>query len=220
MIYLCPDIYSFELQEALDSVSPERREKALRYRQERDQRLCLAAYRLLQDALNSEYGIKGVKPEFIYNDKGKPLLQDYPSIHFSLSHCHDAAALAIDDRPVGIDIENYDHYSEEVARAVMNDEEMSDILSSPRPAVAFTHLWTMKESLFKLTGDDHGGDIAHMLDDTSAYEFSTFDYPDYLLTTCQHKPGKGATMVKKVIAAIKNCRLCDFSDQKLANYVI
>lgn len=210
MIYLCPDIYSFELQEALDSVSPERREKALRYRQERDQRLCLAAYRLLQDALNSEYGIKGVKPEFIYNDKGKPLLKDHPDIHFSLSHCHDAAALAIDDRPVGIDIENYDQYSEEVARTVMSDEEMRDILSSPRPAVAFTRLWTMKESLFKLTGDDHGGDIAHMLEDTSAYEFSTFDYPDYLLTTCQHKLTKGATMVKKVIEAIKNCRLCDF----------
>lgn len=212
MIYLCPDIYSFELQEALDSVSPERREKALRYRQERDKRLCLAAYRLLQDALHSEYGFKGVKPEFIYNNKGKPLLKDHHDIHFSLSHCHDVAALAIDDRPVGIDIENYDHYSEEVARTVMSDEEMRDILSSPRPAVTFTRLWTMKESLFKLTGDDHGGDIAHMLEDTSAYEFSTFDYPGYLLTTCQHKPGQRATMVKKVIETTKNCRLCDFSD--------
>ena len=117
-----------------------------------------------------------------------------------------AAALAIDDRPVGIDIENYDHYSEDVARTVMSDEEMRDILSSPRPAVAFTRLWTMKESLFKLTGDDHGGDIAHMLEDTSAFEFTTFDYPDYLLTTCQHKPGAGATIVKKVIEVIENCR--------------
>ena len=199
MIYICPDIYSFELQEALDSVSPERREKALHYRQERDQRLSLAAYRLLQDALNSEFGIKGAQPEFIYDDKGKPLLKDHPDIHFSLSHCHDAAALAIDDRPVGIDIENYDQYSEDIARTVMSDEEMRDILSAPRPTVAFTRLWTMKESLYKLTGNDHSGDIAHMLDDTSAYEFTTFDYPDFLLTACQHKPGKGATMVKKVI---------------------
>ena len=206
MIYLCPDIYSFDLQMALDNVSPERREKALRYRQERDQRLSLAAYRLLQDALNSEYGIKAMKPEFIYNDKGKPLLKEHPDIHFSLSHCHDAATLAIDDRPVGIDIENYNHYSEDVARTVMSDEEMRDILFSPHPAVAFTRLWTMKESLFKLTGDDHGGDIAHMLVETSAFEFTTFDYPDYLLTTCQHKPGAGATIVKKVIEVIENCR--------------
>ncbi len=210
MIYLCPDIYSFDLQMALDNVSPERREKALRYRQERDQRLCLAAYRLLQDALKSEFGIKEALPEFIYDDKGKPLLKDYPDIHFSLSHCHDAAALAIDGKPVGIDIENYDHYSEKVARTVMNDEEMHDILSSPRPAVAFTRLWTMKESLFKLTGDDHGGDIAHMLEDTSAYEFKTFDYPDYLLTVCQHKLGLGATMVKKVIEVIKKLPIMCF----------
>lgn len=202
MIYLCPDIYNFDLQVALDNVSPERREKALRYHQERDQRLSLAAYRLLQDALSSEYGITGAQPEFVYNDKGKPLLKGHPEINFSMSHCHDATALAIDDRPVGIDIENYDHYSEEVARTVMSEEEMRDILSSPQPAVEFTRLWTMKESFFKLTGDDHGGDIAHMLEDTSAYEFRTFDYPDYLLTTCQHKLGKGAAMVNKDIEVL------------------
>lgn len=35
----------------------------------------------------------------------------------------------------------------------------------------------MKESLFKLTGDDHGGDIAHMLDYTTQYHFSTLITP-------------------------------------------
>ena len=188
MVYLCPDIYGFDLQMALDMASPERREKALRYRHARDRRLCLAAYGLLQDGLRGDFGIRGEQPVFIYNDKGKPLLQGHPDVHFSLSHCRDAVAAAIDDRPVGIDIENYDNYSEEVARTVMSDEEMRDILSSPRPAVAFTRLWTMKESLYKLTGDDHSGDIAHMLDDTATcYEFTTIDYPDYLLTTCQLK---------------------------------
>ena len=184
MIYINPDIDKFDLQEALETVSPQRRAQALRYRHERDQRLCIAAYRLLQQALHKEYGIQGL-PQFIYNQQGKPLLEGHPEIHFSMSHCRMAAAVAVSSQPVGMDIETMDHYSEEVARRVMSEDEMRQILSSPHPAKEFTRLWTMKESLYKLTGDDHGGDIAHMLDNAPAYQFTTFDYPDYLLTTCQ-----------------------------------
>ena len=184
MIYISDHIDDFDLQEALDAVSPQRRKQALHYRHERDQRLCIAAYKLLQQALHKEYGIDEL-PQFIYNQQGKPLLEGHPDIHFSMSHCREAAAVAVNNQPVGIDIETVEHYSEEVARRVMNEDEMRQILSSPHPAKEFTRLWTMKESLYKLTGDDHGGDIAHMLDNAPAYQFTTFDYPDYLLTTCQ-----------------------------------
>ena len=57
MIYIDDHIHDFDLQEALETVSPQRRAQALRYRHERDQRLCIAAYRLLQQALLKEYGI-------------------------------------------------------------------------------------------------------------------------------------------------------------------
>ena len=190
MVILCPDIYNFDLPEALAQVSRQRREQALRYRHERDQRLCVAAYRLLQDALRWSYGIDAPLPQFIYNDKGKPLLKDHPGVHCSLSHCHQAAAVAVADHPVGIDIESYDQYNEEVACHVMSDDEMERIQASPWPAKEFTRLWTMKESLYKLTGDDHNGDIAHMLDESPAVEFTTVDYPDYLLTTCRYRAGK------------------------------
>ncbi|MBQ9555242.1 MAG: 4'-phosphopantetheinyl transferase superfamily protein [Muribaculaceae bacterium] len=187
MIRLCQDIYSFDLDEALAAVHPQRRRQALRYRLERDQRLCIAAYRLLQESLCLDYGIDEGPPELIYDNHGKPLLRSHPEIHFSLSHCRDAAAIAIGDEPVGIDIENLDQYSEAVAQQVMSASEMKLILASPRPAREFIRLWTMKESLYKLTGDDNGGDIVHMLDDARmAYRFTTLDYPEgYLLTVCQ-----------------------------------
>jgi rhamnogalacturonyl hydrolase YesR len=63
-------------------------------------------------------------------------------------------ACAVSDRPVGIDIETINHYSEEIATRVMSEAEMRQILTSPLPAEAFTRLWTMKESLYKLTGDE------------------------------------------------------------------
>lgn len=156
LIYIDDHIWDFYLQEALEAVSPQRRTYALRYRQERDQRLCIAAYRLLQQALWQEHGMAQV-PEFYYNAAGKPLLNGHPEIHFSLSHCHQAVACVLSDQPVGIDVETFDHYSQEVASRVMNDNEMRQILDSPHPTIAFARLWTMKESLFKLTGDDHGG---------------------------------------------------------------
>jgi 4'-phosphopantetheinyl transferase len=184
VIYIDDHIDDFDLQEALAAVSPQRREYALRYRHERDQRLCVAAYRLLQQALLKEYGIDEL-PQFIYNQQDKPLLEGHPDIHFSLSHCREAVACAIGVEPVGIDIETLDHYSEEVATRVMNEQEMLQIKASPEPAREFTRLWTMKESLYKLTGDDHGGEIAHMLDDTSGVRFKTLDYPLFMVSECR-----------------------------------
>ena len=183
MIYIDNHIDDFDLREALAAVSQQRRDYALRYRQERDQRLCLATYRLLQRALMQEYGIDEL-PVFAYDDKGKPLLQGHPDIHFSLSHCHEAVAVAVSDRPVGIDIETTGHYSAEVARRVMNDDEMREIEASAQPEVAFTRLWTMKESLYKLTGDDNGGDMAGMLSDISKYRFTTTVHPRFIYTAC------------------------------------
>ena len=145
--------------------------------------MCLAAYRLLQHALLQEYGINEA-PVFTYGNKGKPLLQGHHDIHFSLSHCHEAVAVALSDHPVGIDIETVDHYSPEVARHVMSDDEMRQIEASAQPQVAFTRLWTMKESLYKLTGDDHCGDIAQMLDNATRYSFATTVHSSYLCTVC------------------------------------
>ena len=186
MIYIDDHIGDFDLQEALEGVSLQRREYALRFRHERDQRLCVAAYRLLQQALLKEYGIQEL-PRFTYNQQGKPLLENHPDIHFSLSHCREAVACAVGDEPVGIDIETVDHYSEEVATRVMSKEEMRQIKTSPDPAREFTRLWTMKESLYKLTGDDHDGDIASMLDDASKYDFTTISQPKYICTDCKRK---------------------------------
>ena len=186
MIHLDVHIDDFDLQQALAEVSVQRREQALRYRQERDQRLCVASYRLLQRALKAEgYDIEPL-PRFVYDQRGKPSLEGHPDIHFSISHCREAVALALNDQPVGIDIETMEHYSEGVAARVMSGKEMEEIKASPHPAQAFTRLWTMKESLFKLTGNDNGGDVAHMLDDTSRVRFQTYDDPRFVVSVCRY----------------------------------
>ncbi len=183
-VYIDEHISDLDLPLALQQVSPQRRAHALRYRTESDQRQCLAAYKLLQHALSQEFGISDELPQFEYAPSGKPRLQGHPDIHFSLSHCREAVACAVDCRAVGIDIETLDHYSPEVAARVMSEKEMHQILTSPHPAVAFTRLWTMKESLYKLTGNDNNGDIAHMLTDGLPVAFETTVHPSYVCTVC------------------------------------
>ena len=177
------NIWNFDLTEALQHISPQRREQALQFRHELGQRQCVLSYLLLKRALHEVYDIDE-NPLFSYGEHGKPFLANHPDIHFNISHCKDAVACAIDDSPVGIDIEITGHYSAEVAHRVMNDDEMREIEASAQPEVAFTRLWTMKESLYKLTGDDHGGDIAQMLDNASRYRFATTVHPRYLCTVC------------------------------------
>ena len=190
MIYIDDHIWDFDLLEALDAVSPQRREYALRFKHERDRRLCVAVYRLLQQALRQEYGMDEVPP-FSFGNGGKPSLQGFPDIFFSLSHCDEAVACAVDVQPVGIDVECIGRYDEEIAHHVMSQDEYAAVLASAQPAVAFTRLWTMKESLFKAVGDaallPGGGDPKRMLDAggvSQAYRFHTVVTQQWVLTCC------------------------------------
>ena len=137
-----------DLQRDLQRLPQWRREKALRYRHFSGQAQCTLSYILLLEALDREYNITGL-PTFVENEHGKPSLQEYPDIHFNLSHCRSIVACAVDNAPVGIDAEDLGRYSECVARYCMNDDEMSQIGTSD---IIFTRLWTQKEAVFKLQG--------------------------------------------------------------------
>ena len=73
----------------------------------------------------------------------------------------------------------------------MNDVEIRQIESSAQPAVTFTRLWTMKESLYKLTGDDNNGDIRHILDAARTVTFETIVFPHSVCTVCRYAAGCG-----------------------------
>ena len=185
MIYIDDQIDQLDLHAALDSVSPQRRILALRYRQEHDQRLSLAAYQLLQQALRVEYGIDE-PPVFEFTPHGKPLLVGHPNIYFNLSHCHEAAACVVSSVPVGIDVESLSSYDKDVVKAVMNDEEQQIIATSQDKRLAFIRLWTMKESLLKMTGEGMVSDMRMILEQRAAYRFHTTIYPQFVCTVCYY----------------------------------
>lgn len=145
------NIWNFDLTEALQQISPQRREQALQFRHELGRRQCVLSYLLLKRALHEVYDIDE-NPLFGYGEHGKPFLTNHPDIHFNISHCKDAVACAIDDSPVGIDIESVGRYKDELARYTMNDEEIAKIATAEDPEVVFIELWTKKEAATKLVG--------------------------------------------------------------------
>ena len=183
MIYIDDHIDDFDLTAALAAVSPERRAYALKYVNELDQRLSVASYLLLKRALSLEFGMDSV-PSFVNDANGKPRLDGFPNIHFNLSHCREAAACIVDCNPVGIDVECIDKLDADVVAMTMNEHEQKRIAASPHPEVEFTRLWTMKESLYKLTGKYKDGDIRSMLANVADFHFQTTIYPRFICTVC------------------------------------
>ena len=163
MIYINDDIGSLQLEAALAEISGQRREQALKFRHEQGRRLCVAAYLLLKEGLRQEYGIDE-NPLLDYDPQGKPFLADHRDVFFNLSHCRKAAVCAIGCKPVGIDIEYVREYRPSLAQYTMNAQEMERISRSRRPDVEFIRLWTMKESLLKLSGEGIRHSMKDVLD--------------------------------------------------------
>jgi 4'-phosphopantetheinyl transferase len=186
MLYVDDQIEQFDLLAALAAVSEQRRDHALRYRKEHDRRLSVAVYRLLQRALREEYGIME-PPVFAFGEHGKPTLTANPNIHFSLSHCDAAAACVVSCSPVGIDLECLDRFDADLIEQVMNDDERQQITCSSNPPLTFMCLWTMKESLLKMTGEGIASDMRQVLTThplATTCRFHTTVYPQFVCTVC------------------------------------
>ena len=151
-----------EVQRMLPLVSAQRREQALRYKHTFGQFCCLKAWLLLEEEIRGLEGerirgleIRGSRVESIwqYNEHGKPYIEGGP--YFSISHCKEGIAVAIDDKPIGIDIEAIRHAEEDLIERTMNAEEVERIRGLEIRGLEdreFTRLWTQKEAIVKAQG--------------------------------------------------------------------
>ena len=184
-IFLSEDIWDFDLDAALEEISEQRREQALKFRHELGQRLCVLAYQLLKQGLGEVYGIRE-NPVFEYNEHGKPSIVGHPEIFFNLSHCKEAAICAISDRPIGVDVESVREFKECLVRYTMNDDEVREIEAAEDRAMAFIRLWTKKEAALKLEGTGISKDVKQVLRQ-EGLDFETFIDKNqrYIYSVCQ-----------------------------------
>ena len=174
------------VQAMLPMVSEQRRAQALQFKHAFGQYACLKSYLLLQNLLREHYGIEG-DLVFSYNEHGKPMLKEVSNIHFSISHCKEAIAVAVADRPVGIDVETLRMPSEALAEKVMDKGEKLRFDISDMPEDFFTALWTAKEAVMKCRGTgivmEELPEILYKVRDEMIIE-TTRPYPNIVCTLC------------------------------------
>lgn len=134
------------VEQMLPLVSAQRREQALAFKFTFGRFACLKSYLMLAEMT----GLHGFT--FNYNEHGKPSIAGHPEIHFNISHCQSAIAVAVSDKPIGIDIESYRDADASLIRHVMNPAEAALIEADADPRAAFIRLWTQKEAVLKLRG--------------------------------------------------------------------
>ena len=150
-----------EVARLLSLVSAQRREEALKYKNIFHQYCCLRSWEMVgqlvmrnRQSLSPEANEQEWREtKWLYNEHGKPYIAGGP--HFSLSHCKEAIAVAISDRPVGIDIESIRPAKEELIARVMSEEEKRKVGNEKQQAGRdrmFTRLWTQKEAILKAQG--------------------------------------------------------------------
>ena len=88
--------------------------------------------------------------QLVMADNGKPYLIGLP-FHFSFSHCKGYAACALDDKPIGIDIEIIHPRIAKVAHKFLNEKEKSMIadLEQEDQLNQLAFLWAAKEAMYK-----------------------------------------------------------------------
>jgi len=140
------------LEMLVDFLSMEKRKEVNRFIRFEDALRSATAEVLVKYLVMEKVGALNVV--FDKTDFGKPFLRDWPDLHFNISHSGKWVVCAMDDTPIGIDIEQILPIDLSIAAAFFSDEEYHQILNrdGDERLFCFYDLWTLKESYLKAVG--------------------------------------------------------------------
>ena len=144
-------LYNTELFEYWYAKMPQERKKKIdSFCFQKDKCLSLGAGIILYKGL---LNAGAAYSELSYGKNGKPFLTGQNDIYFNLSHSEKMAAGIFSDRTVGIDLEKERHFDDDLINYVYLKSEIEYIQNShEKQDIAFTKLWTIKESIMKYFG--------------------------------------------------------------------
>lgn len=147
-------ISDFIFRKLLSETSREKQERIKKLAKPDDVKRVLFADILLRSVLKYELRISNEKIEYENNEYGKPFLKGDYGLYFNLSHAGDWVVCAIDNEPLGIDIEKIYPVGLEIAARFFSDEEYKMLMAKPveEQQPFFFDLWTLKESYIKAIG--------------------------------------------------------------------
>jgi len=146
-------------------ISPDERERAARFKFERDRRCYRVAHIALHDILRRYLPSDPPCVSFDIGANGKPILPQplaSSGVEFNLSHSNEMALLAVTHgREVGVDIEyvKEDFQFQEIAERFFTAREVAAMRGLPAnlQRQAFFKCWTSKEAFLKAKGTGLSG---------------------------------------------------------------
>jgi 4'-phosphopantetheinyl transferase len=160
------DEAGFEMESYRARLSPDEQERAAKFKFERDRRRYLIAHTALRDILARYTLADPTRLQFITGPNGKPKLAPSlaGSIEFNLSHSHERALVAVNDRrEIGVDLEfvKTDFEFLDVAKHFFTEREIASLaaLRKSLQRQTFYKCWTGKEALLKAKGTGLSGQL-------------------------------------------------------------
>ncbi|WP_373000468.1 4'-phosphopantetheinyl transferase family protein [Lutispora sp.] len=157
------EIYSIKIDGKIDSqkfkhlmqyVDKDKQVSIKTFHKIEDSQRALAAAVLVRVIAMRRLGIDNCEIQFSTNEYGKPFVKGFPDFYFNISHSGEWVVCAVDDKPIGIDIEQIQHVDLSLADRFFSRQEVLDIHSKPidEQHSYFYDIWTLKESYIKAWG--------------------------------------------------------------------
>lgn len=198
------------------NISNEKQERVEKFARPDDAKRVLLADILVRSVIASELKVNSKTIEFKANKYGKPILKRDCGLHFNVSHSEDWIVCAVDDKPIGIDIEKIRPVELEIAAQFFSEEEYKILIAKSQEdrQYFFLDLWTLKESYIKAVGRGlsiplnsftvsflENGEIAIKLDNKFAnWTLKQYNLdPEYKMSVCAaHKAFPDNVIIKKL----------------------
>ena len=157
------DLNSDEYNRWYSLMSKEKQQRVDRFRLEDDKKRTVVGEMLARKAISEWCNVPAETIQFDKNEYGKPFAVGL-AVEFNISHSGDYVVCAVDDKPVGIDVEKIRPIDLSVAKYFCTSEELVYLFghfpcdnefcytTDEIVLVRFFELWTKKEACAKCIG--------------------------------------------------------------------
>jgi len=163
--------YKYDIRDLTDAeynkwyllINTDKQRRVDRFRFVDDKKRTVAGEMLARKAIAEWCGVAPESITFGIEEHGKPYAKDL-AVEFNISHSGNMVVCAVDDKPIGIDIEQIRPIDLTVAKRICTDKELLYIFGHTPTEQDFTYttdtetltrffeLWTAKEAYGKLIG--------------------------------------------------------------------
>lgn len=191
--------YKYDIRDLTDAeynrwyslMSDDKQQRVDRFRFEDDRKRTVAGEMLARKAIAEWCGVTTESITFGKQEHGKPYVEGL-AVEFNISHSGNIVVCAVDDKPVGIDIEKIRPINLSVTKHICTDDEICYLfghapteqnfryITDIEILARFFELWTKKEAYGKCVGVGVSYEV-----DESNYNIKTFfDIEKYIVTIC------------------------------------